>query len=172
MSYFAPRVKKVNGAVTVEMPRHLFAERAILHTIPSKHRRLISDGIYWIEWEYFGSIMEILRHYFPTVIDLSRARGRLPKPTGWDKKWQGYLSGPGNPKNQRKGNPWAPRAVLHVTDDAPLEVVAAAYRALVKIHHPDVGGDRERFEEIDKAYKILTQGGLGVAVSGSGHRGN
>ncbi len=33
-----------------------------------------------------------------------------------------------------------PYAVLHVADDAPLEVAEAAYRALVRAAHPDVGG--------------------------------
>lgn len=167
MTYFAPRVKKVAGAVTVEMPKHLFAERAIRHTIPSKYRRDIADGIVWVDWEYVGGLFEILRHYFPAVVDMTRHKGALPMPNGWSKKWQGFLSGPGNPKNQGKGNPWAPRRVLCVTDDAPFEVVQAAYRALVKLHHPDVGGDEEKFKDIQRAWEAISRGGLGVAVSGS-----
>ena len=46
-------------------------------------------------------------------------------------------------------------AVLYLIEGAPPEVVRASYRALSKIHHPDVGGDRIRFEEINEAYKKL-----------------
>jgi len=42
---------------------------------------------------------------------------------------------------------------LHLTEDAPLDLVKAAYRILSKIHHPDVGGDHKRMVEVNLAYK-------------------
>lgn len=45
--------------------------------------------------------------------------------------------------------------VLGVSPGAPTEVIRAAYRALMKKHHPDVGGDPERAKEIEEAYRNL-----------------
>jgi hypothetical protein len=50
-----------------------------------------------------------------------------------------------------------PYAVLNLTNDAPPELVAAAYRALAKLHHPDAGGDEERMKAINNAFEELTQ---------------
>jgi len=47
-------------------------------------------------------------------------------------------------------------AVLGVSPGAPIEVIKAAYRALMKIHHPDVGGNAEKTKEIEEAYRNLT----------------
>mgnify|MGYP002344123748 CR=1 FL=1 len=46
--------------------------------------------------------------------------------------------------------------VLGVSPGAPTEVIKAAYRALMKKHHPDVGGDPETAKEIEEAYRNLT----------------
>jgi hypothetical protein len=41
---------------------------------------------------------------------------------------------------------------LFVWPTAPIEVIKAAYLALAKIHHPDAGGDPQRFQEIGSAW--------------------
>jgi hypothetical protein len=46
--------------------------------------------------------------------------------------------------------------LLGVSMDASAEVKRSAYRALAKVHHPDHGGDREKFEAIQKAYEEIT----------------
>jgi hypothetical protein len=50
-------------------------------------------------------------------------------------------------------DPWTtPWAALRVLPGAPREVVDAAYRALVKLHHPDLnGGDGEQMKRINDA---------------------
>ena len=48
-----------------------------------------------------------------------------------------------------------PYARLYVRDDAPLNVVKAAYRALSKECHPDVGGSPEAFKQINEAYEKI-----------------
>jgi curved DNA-binding protein CbpA len=40
---------------------------------------------------------------------------------------------------------------LHLTDDAPWEVVQAAYKALAFLHHPDRGGSTTRMQQINSA---------------------
>jgi curved DNA-binding protein CbpA len=46
--------------------------------------------------------------------------------------------------------------VLGILPTATDDVVRAVYRALAKKHHPDTGGDAERFREISEAYSVLT----------------
>ncbi len=41
---------------------------------------------------------------------------------------------------------------LFLTPDAPCHVVTAVWRALVKVHHPDHGGDEETFKKLSEAY--------------------
>lgn len=48
-----------------------------------------------------------------------------------------------------------PHATLHITEDAPKEVVASAYKALALKHHPDRGGDTETMARINDAYDQL-----------------
>lgn len=48
-----------------------------------------------------------------------------------------------------------PYEVLGVTKNAPDAVVEAAYRALVKQHHPDHGGSSEKFHKIKEAYETI-----------------
>lgn len=45
---------------------------------------------------------------------------------------------------------------LGVPPDATPEDIKAAYRAEAKKHHPDAGGDAERFGELQKAYDVLS----------------
>ena len=45
---------------------------------------------------------------------------------------------------------------LGVPDDASPEAIKSAYRALAMKHHPDKGGDAEKFGEITLAYDVLS----------------
>jgi hypothetical protein len=52
--------------------------------------------------------------------------------------------------------PW--HEVLHVSADAPREIIDAVYKAEMKISHPDMpGGSAERFKEVQRAYKEATK---------------
>lgn len=48
-----------------------------------------------------------------------------------------------------------PYRVLGVSRGAPDEVVRAAYRALARQHHPDLGGDAVRMATVNRAWSIL-----------------
>jgi len=48
-----------------------------------------------------------------------------------------------------------PYVILGLHPEAPTEVVEAAYRALAKKNHPDLGGDEEKFKRISKAYQEI-----------------
>lgn len=48
-----------------------------------------------------------------------------------------------------------PYEILGITKNANEVVVEAAYKALVKEHHPDQGGSQDRFKEIQDAYEKI-----------------
>jgi translocation protein SEC63 len=49
-----------------------------------------------------------------------------------------------------------PFAILDVAREASISEIRRAYHELSKIHHPDRDGDPEKFKEIAKAYRTLT----------------
>jgi curved DNA-binding protein CbpA len=49
-----------------------------------------------------------------------------------------------------------PYSVLNIQPDAPEEVIEAAYKALIKKHHPDQGGDEDEFKKIQTAHEKIT----------------
>lgn len=51
----------------------------------------------------------------------------------------------------------APHEILNVAPDADPEVVKAAARSLKKKHHPDAGGDEQRFKAIVSAESELLE---------------
>ena len=44
---------------------------------------------------------------------------------------------------------------LGVGRNADTKEIKTAYRKLASIHHPDKGGDQEKFKDIQKAYETL-----------------
>ena len=47
--------------------------------------------------------------------------------------------------------------VLGLEEGASLQVVRRKYRVLAKKHHPDRGGDSEKFQEVEHAMKLLSR---------------
>jgi curved DNA-binding protein CbpA len=45
--------------------------------------------------------------------------------------------------------------ILGVTKNSTPDEIKQAYRKLVKEHHPDRGGDAEKFKKINEAYDVL-----------------
>lgn len=48
---------------------------------------------------------------------------------------------------------------LHLLPSAPPAVVAASYRALARLYHPDAGGDTTRMQSINGAFEALKMRG-------------
>jgi hypothetical protein len=55
------------------------------------------------------------------------------------------------------------RSRLHVTPDAPVQVAIAAYKALARLHHPDVGGDLVAMQALNDAIETFKN------LKGDGH---
>lgn len=64
---------------------------------------------------------------------------------------------PPPPPGQERVRSSGPYAALHVADDAPLEVAEAAYRALVKTVHPDMGGYHAAMVALNAAIELIRQ---------------
>ena len=45
---------------------------------------------------------------------------------------------------------------LGVEKDADYNAIRKAYYRLARTHHPDRGGDKEKFQEIQQAYEVLS----------------
>lgn len=59
------------------------------------------------------------------------------------------------PQQQHVNSSRGAYAMLHIADNAPLAVAEAAYRALVKDAHPDVGGAHERMLVLNAAIATI-----------------
>jgi hypothetical protein len=51
----------------------------------------------------------------------------------------------------------SPFQTLYLLPNAPPEVVKAAYKALSRLHHPDLRGSNEKMIAINRAFEIITQ---------------
>lgn len=49
--------------------------------------------------------------------------------------------------------------ILNVTEKATADEIKRAYRKLASQHHPDKGGDKNKFQEIEQAYRTLSDDG-------------
>lgn len=61
------------------------------------------------------------------------------------------------PPKPKKQDPRDPLSILWVLDGAPREVVDAAYKTLARLHHPDMGGDLRKMQEINAAYDSVVK---------------
>ena len=59
-----------------------------------------------------------------------------------------------------------PYATLGVSRNSTEDVIKKAYRKLAKEHHPDKGGDPEKFKKINKAYEQIQLNDAGMKFEG------
>jgi len=99
--------------------------------VPAKYRVWDQTNKVWlIDRYYTDEVRELIDYYFPDAetIDLARAAlaTRTPETPHWAR-------------------------TLYVQPNAPREVIDAAYRALSKKYHPDLGGSEERMKQLNDA---------------------
>lgn len=51
-----------------------------------------------------------------------------------------------------------PYSVLGVRANAPVDVCKKAYRVLSRKYHPDNNGDADKFDEVQKAWEMISNG--------------
>jgi hypothetical protein len=113
---------------------------------PYSYRKWDHDEDAWLfHWHWLQQVVEAARRNFEHV-DYSQL------PTAWQMRAAGAAMGA---ELALDGFVQDPFQTLHVTEDAPWEVIKAAYKALAAMHHPDAGGDRDAFERVDRAYRHL-----------------
>jgi hypothetical protein len=118
---------------------------AVKGGIKPAYRRYDEKTQHWlVHWTCLPFLLHLARSH---AFDVDY--GTLP--TGWQLRAAGAVS----PEIVTPVVAVSPYAKLFVTEDAPTDVVTAAYRALVRRHHPDVGGDVHRFREVDDAYRRI-----------------
>lgn len=80
---------------------------------------------------------------------------KLHRCSGWasEKRWDNPPERP-SPQTQMERC----YATLYLLPTAPLEVAMAVHRALSRIHHPDVGGDTRRMQDINAAMDKIRGG--------------
>lgn len=61
-----------------------------------------------------------------------------------------------------------PYEILGVADTATQDEITIAYRRLAQIHHPDRGGEADKFREIRTAYAVLLKTGKCPTCNGTG----
>lgn len=105
--------------------------------IPRSSRRWVPGRRGWlIDREYWRLAVSVFRHWGVLFDDQTDAGPRQPDASDADA---------------------AAWAALHLRPGAPPEMVAAAYRVLAKLHHPDHGGDTEAMKAINLAYERLAK---------------
>jgi hypothetical protein len=126
-----------------------------------------SEILPYIVAQVVGAIAELkeivpaaLRSYYPTLKTWIITERELLD--NWFSELRRYYSvevdeykTPSRPQPQQSIA--TPFTTLHLLPDAPPEVVKAAYKALAKIHHPDLRGDNEKMLEINRAFEAISQ---------------
>ena len=123
---------------------------AVLKSVvrPHTYRVWNPDRQAWLfHWHWIYTVVRRARQYFDEV-DYSAL------PLAWQLRAAGAQGSAQLALDAPQSDPFQ---ALFVTENAPWEVVRAAYRALVAIYHPDVQktGNREAFERVDRAYRQL-----------------
>lgn len=131
--------------------------------VPATDRTYLGNQIWVFNFEWYPLIRHLCEEYFIGVTDLVEKDPPTNTVEDWRKRleeWRGREPDPGpGPDLERVYDPYR---VLHLLPTAPLSVVQAAYRAMAKLHHTDVGGTEARMQEINKAYEDITsEGGIG-----------
>jgi len=70
-----------------------------------------------------------------------------------DREYEGYLQLPESTANQRVDA----HTALGIAKDAPWATIRAAWRAWAKEHHPDRGGDHDRFTAMNSAVQRILE---------------
>lgn len=99
-----------------------------------------------------NAMLGVAKDYFKEVVTIGDVSMDAPQ-VSWEESYEIYQSGG---LGALSNDPICKaRRALFVTDDAPPEVIRAAYKALAKKYHSDVGGDDGDMIRINNAFDLL-----------------
>lgn len=155
MSHLAYISRSLNKIV-VEAPWNADYAKAINFVIPPTARRQ-RDGIWQFDLMWAPAIIDITQYYFPhnsNTVDLDSIE---VFDLTWVSKWSKFLLeiNINELETEYYVSGTSPYIILYLQDNAPSEVIKAAYRALSKMYHPDTGGDPNVFKRIQEAYEKI-----------------
>lgn len=108
---------------------------------PTTFRRYDVEKKSWlVYWKALQNLLLIANQHYENIDG-----SHLPN------EWQELLNN-AEIKNKIVEETTDPFSVLFVTENAPLDVVRAAYKALAMIYHPDLGGNVSQMTQINEAY--------------------
>lgn len=158
-----PRLSRKFNEVVIETPYSASFVSALKAVIPKTFRRYDS-GIWYVNPTYYSCVLTLLKAYFGSTYIDSVGGVSEPQVSGWKEAWDVFVATDGKRAEQEQSyNHSATQKsvsktvyqTLYVTEDAPKQVIVAAYRALAQLHHPDNGGDTEVMSRINAAYQEL-----------------
>lgn len=141
--------------------------------VPHELRLWESDQKRWYVFEtYAEQAVRLARKYWPLInldaYDSPEMREERQRHQQWRQSQSGYQRQQDQQYRQQSSGQWQPGAssgtrsdyaMLFVTDDAPPEVIKAAYKALAIKYHPDRGGDTVAMQAVNAAYDRLKKAG-------------
>ncbi len=129
-----------DGSVTLWFPYNPALVQRI-KGIPIRYRRYDPDDDHsWQVWSPY--VDSALRAFFDFHMGAPGYDEEPPRSYTKPHAWQG------------SGDPYA---ILHLQPTAPRSVVDAAYRALAKENHPDIGGDPAIMRRLTEAHELLSR---------------
>lgn len=157
MSYVAFVGKQINKVV-VEVPYSNSGWiGAIRYVLGGKMERSRRPNMWMFPLECFLAVYTITQHFYITRLTSSDLYTNRYDGVEWKSRWNAWRKAHIDTKHESSDSEDdGVYATLFLLDGAPIQVVKAAYRALSKLHHPDAGGDPEKFKKINLAYKEIT----------------
>ena len=127
------------------------------YTVPSKHRMYDASAKCWVV--HVKHLLPIVQLGYAKIghVDYSALPAQHQMLIASNKKDWTKASSTSRVFTSRGNDQVTAYATLHLQPDAPQCVIKAAYRALSKEHHPDRGGDSDKFKEITQAYEELSK---------------
>jgi hypothetical protein len=159
MRHVKPLIKYAFGYIVTETPYSSEWVQAVKHCIPSTDREYDGETKMWtFPGRYYECIKHLVETFFGnSYIDSAADKVSERQNTAWRDKFDSFAYQPPPRADQSTASATSRTAyaTLFVTEDAPPEIIRAAFRTLAKMHHPDQGGDADKMTEVNAAYQKL-----------------
>ena len=141
-------VKHVHDGAEVRAPYNEDFKEFLKQHIPWQFREWRPvEKAWWVSREYVSDLLDMCHHFFAHVEEVNGST---------DYTGHAHRKKEPPPKRPSTKQYKGPHATLYLLPEAPKEVVKAAYRVLAKTLHPDLGGSNGEMQELNRAYKEIT----------------